>query len=146
VEKLKPEESPEELNMILLHHNYNMMNGEMRKLLLGESIGGNAGRVEINGEKYSCAGANCYIDPETGEIIAFGNFQDVSPDILDRSVEVTFRVAVDFRGEFSRFHGGFFKIVETYGLQGLNPVARRMVEESVEEYNRSDIKMVKKMA
>ena len=68
--EFKPEliPEPEEINMILLRHNYNMMNGEMKRLLMRESIGGNAGVVETGEKSYSAAAANSYVDSKTGEI------------------------------------------------------------------------------
>lgn len=62
----------------------------MKSLLGGESLGGNAGRDHL--------AANFYYNKETGEIIYFGNIQDVPEKILDNEqyVEGTFMYYLSF--------------------------------------------------
>jgi hypothetical protein len=146
MEGIKPEGVPEEIDMILQRRNYNLMNEEMVKILRTESIGGNAGTTQIGEKWFACAAANGYADSVTGEILAFGNSQDLPEEISEKGKLLTFKVAKDMRGEFRKFHGGFFKVVEVYGKQLLSPQAQRMIEACVEQYNTIDVKRVKKLA
>ena len=134
--------------MILQRHNYNMMNKEMVEHLSRESFGGNASTVEIDGQHYSCAGANSWIDNETGEIYMFGNMTEdtVSDEIRERGTRITFRVALDWKGEYRTFHGGFFRIVDTFGDKGLSPRAQKLLEACVDQYNTIQVKKIKKLA
>ncbi len=143
IEDLKLETSPEEIDMILQRRNYNLMNKEMIRLLSNESMGGNAGSIQIEGKNYSCSGANLYVDSETGEIVVFGNSQDLDPKLMEGKNLVTFKVAFDLK---TSFHNGFFRIVKTYGLENLSPQARVMIESCVEQYNEVDVKKVRKIA
>jgi len=63
--------------------------GGMYEVLIGESMGGNAGRFG----NYLCAGANFYFNENTGEIIYFGNIQNVPDPIVDNCADGIFRVA-----------------------------------------------------
>ena len=110
------------------------MDGPMMRLLETESIGGNAGRVKLGGTYYACAAANGYSDPQSGQIVQFGNSQNVSQDILDTCAAFTVRVA--YRPTM------FFKIVhlvtdDRAGSRALTPVARRALAESVRRWNAS---------
>ena len=110
------------------------MNSPMMKLLQTESVGGNAGRAKLDGKYYACAAANGYADPQSGRIVAFGNFQDVSPNIRKKNAQFTLRVACGVRG--------FFRIVqlvsEDRGSGGtLSPGARDVLEQSVRTWNKA---------
>lgn len=144
-EAVRIETNQEEINEVLLKHNLKMMGSDMHRLLFSESIGGNAGAYESNGIYYSCGAANLNVNPETGEIMAFGNFQNIPQEILDKTARLIFKVAIDLKGEYKKYHNGFFRIIETYGLDNLNQNARRVIEKSVEDYNEYDIKLVKKV-
>jgi len=99
--------------------------GQMIKLLLGESIGGNAGTFE----SFPCAGANFSYDKTTGEIIEFANIQE--REIKNKELgEGTFRVAVNLKRE-----NPFFKIVDYYFEKDTSPQAKNNLEESVKRYN-----------
>lgn len=113
-------------------HNLAQMNGPMIRLLKNESLGGNAGRANLGGRFYSCAAANGYADPLTGQIVVFGNVQDVPPDVRAGNAAFTLKVAF----------GGlrFFRIVELFtknqpGGAPLSPDAREVLEESVQRWN-----------
>jgi hypothetical protein len=115
-------------------HNLSQMNGPMARLLRNESLGGNAGRVNLAGRSYSCAAARGYADPRTGRIIAFGNVQDVPPETRGATAEFTLKVAF----------GGlrFFRIVEFLvdGRDEGTPLsldARDVLEESIRRWNDS---------
>lgn len=76
----------------IVKHNLKMLFDDMEKLLLEESIGGNAGSIEIDGKKYPCAVANGYVSQTTGEIVVFGNIQDIkNPEILKNNLGITLR-------------------------------------------------------
>ena len=51
------------------------MNSSMLKLLKTESVGGNAGRVKLDGKYYSCAAANGYADPQGLAAVALRGFR-----------------------------------------------------------------------
>ena len=113
-------------------HNLVQMNGPMIRLLKNESLGGNAGRVNLGGRFYSCAAARGYADPGSGRIVAFGNIQDVEPGVRAGNAEFAFKVAF----------GGlrFFRIVQLFakpdqGSTPLSPDAREVLEESVQKWN-----------
>ena len=75
-------------NLVLMESS---VRGGMAMLSLTESIGGNAGIHEGR----SCYGANFYYRPQTGEILYFGNYQDVPKEIRENFSKGTFRVAID---------------------------------------------------
>ena len=117
-----------------LSHNLVAMNSSMMNLLKTESVGGNAGRVKVDGKYYSCAAANGYADPQSGTIVAFGNLQDVSPNIQKKTATFTLRVACSRRG--------FFRIVqlvteERGSGRTLSPGARAVLEQSVRAWNKA---------
>ncbi|MEW6407515.1 MAG: hypothetical protein AB1465_02385 [Patescibacteria group bacterium] len=79
--------SPEGRRSQLIEQNLVKMKpgGEMNNLLAFESMGGNAGGVEMEGRYYPCIGMNGYFDRHTGEIKVFGNIQEVPEEIRDGS-------------------------------------------------------------
>ena len=111
-------------------HNLDMLNKDMQELLMGESLGGNAGFVEIEGKKYSCAAANGYVNPETGKIVAFGNIQDVPPEIVRRNIPFTLKVA------FGMKQGGYFKIMEVISSsEKFSANCRPAIQSAVDKWN-----------
>lgn len=75
--------------------NAEMLQGDAYRRVAGsESMGGNAGTAKIDGHTYSCIGLNGYAERQTGQIITFGNFQDVDTEIVQRNGHFIFRVAV----------------------------------------------------
>ena len=114
--------------------NLMMLNWDMIHLLNNESIGGNAGAVEINGKKYSCGGANGYANPETGQIIVFDNIQNIRDrKIVEENIAFTLRVAMDWKA------GNFIKIVnfyvEDYNKMRLSDKAKLAIETAIAEWN-----------
>lgn len=78
--------SPETRRAMIIEQNLEKMrspNGEMRRVIKDESVGGNAGSAEIDGERFPCLGVNAFYDRQTGEIKAFGNIQSIRPEIVD---------------------------------------------------------------
>lgn len=67
----QPEHAAEEAVQDILNK---FREGEWRKILMQESIGGNAG--------FNKAGINAFIEKDTGKIIAFGNIQNLSKEII----------------------------------------------------------------
>jgi hypothetical protein len=113
-------------------HNLSQMNGSMMRLLRNESLGGNAGRVNLGGRYYSCAAAHGYADPLSGRIVAFGNVQDIPLQKREGNAEFIMKAAF----------GGlrFFRIVQFLANGGgaspeLSPGARDVLEESVQQWN-----------
>lgn len=118
--------------------NISMLNRDMKSLLLRESFGGNAGSIEINGERYSCAGANGYADPDTGEIIIFANIQNISDrSIIDNKTSFSLRVAIDSNGKF-------FKIVDFVEISDkrLSPKGMITLNNCIDNWNQqNDLKL-----
>lgn len=65
--------------------------GDMKKALSIESIGGNAG----NWMNYPCIAANFSFDSLTGEIKYFGNIQCIPKEISSKSKRGVLRLAID---------------------------------------------------
>lgn len=134
--------SPEQADEHIVAENFAKMNTEMRKVLRSESIGGNAGSIQIEGKAYGCAGANAYVNPVSGRIEVFGNIQDIPSELTAGKALLNMRVA--FSMEVPT-HGGFFRIVEVFGLDKLGAQARKAIEASIDEYNSLSIKKTRKV-
>ncbi len=116
----------------IVEHNVGMLNRDMQDLLSLESIGGNAGTVEIAGKTYPCGAANGYANRETGEIVIFNNVQDVPEEIVESNAEFTLRVALDFAG------GKFIKIVDFFGSNNFSVKGRLAIEAAISKWNAED--------
>ena len=114
----------------IISHNCDEMRSSMMRLLTVESIGGNAGFVEIGGRKLPCAAARGFADGETGEIITFGNYQNIPKKIRNSYAEFIFRIAVDLRRR-----NPFYRIVESSAGPSFTSQARKVLQESVERWN-----------
>ncbi|MFQ5532078.1 MAG: hypothetical protein ACE5ES_05685 [Candidatus Nanoarchaeia archaeon] len=112
--------------------------GGMLHLLEGESIGGNAGTIEINGNHYSCAGANFLYD-DNGKISEFTNYGRGESELN----KGTFRVAVDLEREKGN---PFFKIVglHPYYDSQRNRKAQEKLNQCIRFYNRLQEKRISK--
>ena len=82
--------SPQPVNLLvaILAKDYNCC--KLSQKILEESFGGNAGSYK----GVSCAGANFYYDKMTGEIMYFGNMQNVPEGIRNSFIHGTFRIAI----------------------------------------------------
>lgn len=132
--EMGPRESEEEkleYDPKIVAHNLNMLNKDMVKLLLIESIGGNADSVEIEGKRYLCGGANGYANKNNGEIIIFGNIQDVGKNTKDNTdnSDFTLRVALDSKS------AGFFKIVDFFESENFTKEGKQNIEIAIKQYN-----------
>ena len=114
----------------IISHNLDEMRSDMMRLLTVESIGGNAGFVEIGGRKLPCAAARGFADGETGEIITFGNYQNIPKNIRNTYTEFILRIAVDLRRK-----NPFYRIVESSAGASFTSRARKLLEESVQRWN-----------
>lgn len=121
------------VNKETVSHNLKMMEEQMSDLALEESMGGNAGGVNINGENFSCRGLNGYADKETGRILVFGNIQDISKEILKAGTSFTFREAVSLR---VNSNGQEKKIVDFLGSNQFSEKGRRNIEAAIGIYNK----------
>ena len=130
-EKLNKDDQGQET--VVTEHNSQMLNHDMLRLLEAESIGGNAGSIEIDGKKYSCAAANGFANPDTGEIIMFGNIQDIPRDIVKNNIGFTLRVAMDWQ------KGGFFKIVHffvsSHDKKEFSTEGKLVIESAINKWN-----------
>ena len=108
----------------LIQKNLEMMAGcrigGMKRLLMFESFGGNAGYCG----REPCAAANFYYNAETGEIVCFGNHQDVSQDIREKYQVGFFRVTLGLSGR-SEIVDFDFNWADSLAGEVLNESARR---------------------
>lgn len=137
------EKSSEASREEIIARNFQKMNSEMIGLLRRESMGGNAGDVEIDGKRYPCAAANAWVDRESGEIKMFGNFQEIPEEIRSSNVNICFRIAVNFFGEGRK---GFFRIVNILDKETLSAFAQEVIDASAADYNSLEIVKTKKIA
>jgi hypothetical protein len=120
----------------LIAENNQLMDTQMLEHLNGESVGGNAGSTPIDGLRYPCAAARCWVDRNSGKIIVFGNIQDLPEKVRGAdSEELIFKVALDTRNRDPETNRGFFKIVDTYYTERLSETAREVIAGSVERWN-----------
>ncbi len=84
-------------------------NLEKMEGLLGmaESIGGS--EIEENGKKYKSSAHNFYANPETGEIVVFGNSQHIEDEIKNKYPQFRFRIILSYN---RKTQTGFEKIAE----------------------------------
>jgi hypothetical protein len=125
-----PKWTPEDSGEQIISHNLDEMRSSMMRLLTVESIGGNAGFAEIGGRKIPCGAARGYADGKTGEIITFGNFQNISKKIRNTYSGFIFRIAVDLRRRSSSY-----RIVESSFDGPFTSKAKKLLQESVERWN-----------
>ncbi len=107
--------------------------GGMVSELGTESFGGNAGYWE----SFPCAGVRFYYDRGTGEIVTFGNFQNVRRQIRENFPEGIFKVAILMGSKKPRVKRDLdYRIIEIYyeSAQILD-VSRQVLEKSMEEFN-----------
>ncbi|MEM2955051.1 MAG: hypothetical protein QW625_03840 [Candidatus Nanoarchaeia archaeon] len=99
--------------------------GCMNSLILDKSMGGNAGRWQ----EHSCVAVNFYYNPESGEIVYFGNYQKVPQEIREKFLSGIFRIAINMRER------GEYRIVTIRLGNRLKNQAKKNLEASVEEFN-----------
>ncbi len=116
----------------VVSHNLKMMETDMQKLSDNESVGGNAGTITIQGKMCSCMGLNGYADRNTGEILAFGNFQDIPSEIRKKGIEFTFRKAI--YTDMKTFTGGQ-KIIDFFGAERFSDKGRENINIAINSYN-----------
>ncbi len=119
-----PQEKQEPIDEKIVEHNLRMLKKDMHQVLNSESIGGNAGSIEVEGKRYPCVATNGYVDSKTGEIVAFGNFQNIDKETVKNSAEITLRI--------SFFDG---KIVDFFGKEKISQEGLQNIEKAIEQYN-----------
>lgn len=109
-----------------------MLETDMIDLLYGESLGGNAGSFNFEGKKYLCGAANFFVDPSTGEIKKFGNWQDIEPEIRENYPEATLFVA------FTPLSSNPFSLIieVCYNKNSISRQSLNCVFQAVEGYNK----------
>ena len=116
------------MNNIIVDKNLEKMVGnnrtDMPRVLMSESMGGNAGRWKGR----SCIAANFYADRNTGEIIAFGNPQDLPKNYITQYAREYFRLAIDINRTWK------YRVVEFSGRDITYP-AKETIDTTIEEYN-----------
>lgn len=98
--------------------------GEMKYTLSHESMGGNAG----NWKGLPCMAANFYYSKWTGEIIIFGNPQEVHPEIKENNPIGTIIVALNLKK-------GKDRIVNLIIEHKLSDKAKKNLDETIKVYN-----------
>jgi hypothetical protein len=112
--------------------NLQKMDSEMEQVLLKESMGGNAGTYVLNGEDCVCAGVNGYLDADTGEIICFGNIQDLDRDMIKGRAHFIFRIARPMKSRPQ-----IVELIESAGFENLTPRAKDIVVKCVNTWNKN---------
>lgn len=112
---------------IVIKKNLGQMDDGMRKLLISESQGGNSGRMLIGQQRYVAQGANGYIHPVTGEILVFGNPQDVGEEV--KVIGKIFLLQVARNTDYKYYVAKVFDATE------VPSEAKEILEETVEEWN-----------
>lgn len=126
------------------------MKTEMAELVLSESMGGNAGFIDVREKKYPCSGANGFFDPLSGEIKMFGNWQDVPEEIKKNYFHFIFRVVrllnkePDIQGitpvvGISYWGGSLNKEKEEQAQATITKEAKKIMRETIEKYNISGV-------
>lgn len=141
------------VDQVIVSHNLEMMEEPMNDLAQDESVGGNAGSVNIDGESFNCVALNGYADKETGKILAFGNSQHIPPAISSIGIEFTFREAQigpremaaafnnradktqDVNTFFANYKGREKKIVDFFGAKQFSERGRNNIEAAIHIYN-----------
>lgn len=132
----KPSNSSKvEVNEEIVTHNLAMMETDMQELAQTESMGGNAGTEIIKGKTYSCVALNGYANEKTGEILAFGNFQNIPEAIRVGNVEFTFRQLMNSEMIRAGFKNKNYKIVNFFGKEKFSAKGKATMEAAVRSYN-----------
>lgn len=132
--------TPEAADQQVLMHNLSMMYGAssaMSRLLQNESIGGNAGQYNKDGQSYPCAGANGFYDSKTGAIKVFENPRSVPERLVRTSNDFCLRVVVDMH-DGGDFAAGITNVFRNDRVETKVPKieqARDMMDLSVAVYN-----------
>lgn len=128
--------SVEEADEWVIQHNINMLREDMMELLMGESIGGNAGTVEIDGKEYTCAGANGFANRKTGEILIFENFQNVPEKIRESAVPFLLKVAIVGK-DLSQVNprNDNPRVVSFLNKENFSDVGRKAIQQAIDKYN-----------
>ena len=108
--------------------NLNMLAERLHELLVEESWGGNAGSTIIDAQHVMAAGANGYVDPNTGALLAFGNIQDISEHVRARGRQFTMRIATLPKN-------GVYVVRQCFFQDEVTPAAREAIEETIRRYN-----------
>lgn len=120
------EQTIENYDLKIIEHNFEEIAKGGVHQLLDESLGGNAGTTELDGKEYHCCAANGYAKADTGEIIMFGNFQDVPIDIRNNNPEFIMKAALLEK---------YYKIVKFFHSEELSPRGVKNIEEAISKYN-----------
>ena len=103
--------------------------GQMMDLLTKESFGGNAGCHKTEKKAYTCGAANFYYNSINGQIVYFGNCQDVPEVILRNYSEGIMRVA------FDAFASCKMRVINMFLKGECDKEAMRNLEDSIDKYN-----------
>jgi len=131
--------SPEhEFDEAVVEVNLRRISSEMLDFLKTESMGGNAGEIEIEGKKQPLLGVNGYAERQTGVIIGFSNsplerFRPELKDFIRNYTHLNWRVTLDI----NKIIGAIYEGGE------LSPKAKASLEESIRRWNEEREKLLK---
>lgn len=134
MENLENNIQQEKKREVLISNNLEKMKTEMISLMMSESLGGTGGRMEIDGESFSAMGANGYIDKQTGEIIIFGNTQDVPEELREGKGHFTLQIANNFKYQQGLDQKNFSQ-ARVYSTSDLSDHANEILKETVIRWN-----------
>ncbi|MFC1710632.1 hypothetical protein ACFLZJ_00530 [Nanoarchaeota archaeon] len=103
------------------------LEGNMLTLLQLESWGDNGGTTKDN---RTCACANFYMNKDIGTIIRFGNYQNLSKEIINNKnyTPSSFRVALDNKAYT-------LEIVDYKLPKDLTSISKEILDETVKRFN-----------
>lgn len=134
-EALAGGESVHEEDSIVLTNLAMLKGSNFGEVLMNESMGGNAGTVELNGQVVPCAGVNGYADKASGRITVFGNSQNVDPVIVARDSHFTLRVAMLLSGSVKTGLSLSTTIVGLHGAEDMDPLGKAKFEAAIKLWN-----------
>jgi hypothetical protein len=115
----------------IVAYNFRMLREDLNQFIQKESWGGNAGGITINGENYSCAAVNSWVDQESGKILFFTNY---APQNKKGLVEVTFTLA--YEGFHPKHLGAPGKMITQIMPRGvLTEKAKSRIDAAVAQFN-----------
>lgn len=120
----------------VIQNNINKLKVDMIRLLMTESLGGNAGTVQIDGKEYTCAGANGFANRETGEILIFENYQNVPAEIRESAEPFLLKVAIvgkDLSPVNPRNNNP--KVVNFLNKENFSKIGKQAIEEAIDQFN-----------
>ncbi len=119
-----------ESNESITQRNLQKMDSEMLDVLAKESLGVNAGAHMLNDENCVCGGVRGYVKTDSGEIVTFGNIQDLDRSLVEGHAEFIVKIAIPMSAPKQ-----IVEFVEREGFENLTPRAKDVIIKSVNTWN-----------